>query len=97
LQNLENTLLYCLNAHENYNFAMEFSTLCIQYNSHIHVQSSVDEITSICSIVNIFPSTSWWEREVWVMYGVYFSNHPYLRCTLTNYGFEGHPLPKYFC
>jgi NADH:ubiquinone oxidoreductase subunit C len=60
---------------------MEFSTLCIQYNSHIHVQSSVNEITSICSIVNIFPSTSWWEQEVWDMYGVYFSNHLYSRCT----------------
>jgi len=75
---------------------MEFSTLCIQYNSRIRVQSIVDEITPICSIVSIFPSASWWEREVWDMFGVYFSNHPDLRRILTDYGFEGHPLRKDF-
>jgi NADH-quinone oxidoreductase subunit C len=31
------------------------------------------------------------------MFGVYFSNHHYLRCILTYYGFEGHPLQKDFC
>jgi len=76
---------------------MEFSTLCIQYNPCIRVQSSVDEISPICSIINIFPSTSWWERETWDMFGVYFSNHHILRCMLTYYGFEGHPLQKDFC
>jgi len=75
---------------------MEFSALCIQYNSGIRVQSSVDEITPICSIVSIFPSASWWEREVWDMFGVYFSNHLDLRRILTDYGFEGHPLRKNF-
>ncbi len=33
---------------------------------------------------------------MWDMFGVYFSNHPNLRCILTYYGFEGHPLQKYF-
>lgn len=71
-------------------------TLCIQYNSRIRVQTSVDEITPICSTVNIFPSAGWWEREVWDMFGVYFSDHPDLRRILTDYGFEGHPLRKDF-
>ncbi len=92
----ESTLLYRKSAQENYGFAMKFSTLCIQYNSRIRVQNSVDEITPICSIVNIFPSASWWEREVWDMFGVYFSIHPDLRRILTDYGFEGHPLRKDF-
>jgi NADH:ubiquinone oxidoreductase subunit C len=71
---------------------MEFLILCIQYSSHICVQSNVDEITPICSIINIFPSTSWWEQEVWDMFGVYFSNHLDLRHILIDYGFEGHSL-----
>jgi NADH dehydrogenase (ubiquinone) Fe-S protein 3 len=75
---------------------MEFLTLCIQYNSRIRVQTSVDEITPICSAVSIFPSAGWWEREVWDMFGVYFSNHFDLRRILTDYGFEGHPLRKDF-
>jgi NADH dehydrogenase (ubiquinone) Fe-S protein 3 len=44
----------------------------------------------------MFPSVGWWERDVWDMFGVYFSNHPNLRRILTYYGFEGHPLRKDF-
>uniref|UniRef100_A0A060DE81 NADH dehydrogenase [ubiquinone] iron-sulfur protein 3 n=1 Tax=Tetraphis pellucida TaxID=37420 RepID=A0A060DE81_9BRYO len=77
-------------------FEVVYNLLSIQYNSRIRVQTSVDEITPICSAVSIFPSAGWWEREVWDMFGVYFSNHPDLRRILTDYGFEGHPLRKDF-
>jgi NADH dehydrogenase (ubiquinone) Fe-S protein 3 len=77
-------------------FEVVYNLLSIQYNSRIRVQTSVDEITQICSAVNIFPSAGWWEREVWDMFGVYFSDHPDLRRILTDYGFEGHPLRKDF-
>uniref|UniRef100_A0A075D4W4 NADH dehydrogenase [ubiquinone] iron-sulfur protein 3 n=1 Tax=Buxbaumia aphylla TaxID=70128 RepID=A0A075D4W4_BUXAP len=77
-------------------FEVVYNLLSIQYNSRIRVQTSVDEITSICSAVRIFPSAGWWEREVWDMFGVHFSNHPDLRRILTDYGFEGHPLRKDF-
>uniref|UniRef100_A0A2I8B6M3 NADH dehydrogenase [ubiquinone] iron-sulfur protein 3 n=1 Tax=Mielichhoferia elongata TaxID=67235 RepID=A0A2I8B6M3_9BRYO len=77
-------------------FEVVYNLLSIQYNSRIRVQTSVDEITPICSAVNIFPSAGWWEREVWDMFGVYFSDHPDLRRILTDYGFEGHPLRKDF-
>jgi NADH dehydrogenase (ubiquinone) Fe-S protein 3 len=77
-------------------FEVVYNLLSIQYNSRLRVHTRVDEITPICSVVKIFPAAGWWEREVWDMFGVYFSNHPDLRRILTDYGFEGHPLRKDF-
>lgn len=77
-------------------FEVVYNLLSLQFNSRIRIQTSVDEITPLASAVKIFPSAGWWEREVWDMFGVYFTNHPDLRRILTDYGFEGHPLRKDF-
>ncbi len=77
-------------------FQVVYHLLSIDTNSRIRIQTSVDELTPMVSVVSVFPSAGWWEREVWDMFGVYFSNHPDLRRILTDYGFEGHPLRKDF-
>ena len=56
----------------------------------------VTELDTVPSIVSIFKCANWWEREIWDMYGIFFSNHPDLRRILTDYGFEGHPMRKDF-
>ena len=48
------------------------------------------------SVVGVYSTANWFERETWDMYGVMFSDHPDLRRLLTDYGFEGHPLRKDF-
>jgi NADH dehydrogenase (ubiquinone) Fe-S protein 3 len=75
-------------------FEVVYNLLSTRYNSRIRVQTSADEVTRISSVVSLFPSAGWWEREIWDMFGLSFINHPDLRRILTDYGFEGHPLRK---
>jgi NADH dehydrogenase (ubiquinone) Fe-S protein 3 len=77
-------------------FEVVYNLLSIQYNSRVRVKSCLDEVTPISSITPLFSSAAWWEREVWDMFGIFFSNHPDLRRILTDYGFTGHPLRKDF-
>lgn len=79
-----------------YRFEIIYILLSIPFNSRIRVKTYTDELTPIDSITGIFEGANWYEREVWDMYGVFFSNHPDLRRILTDYGFEGHPLRKDF-
>jgi len=60
------------------------------------VKTYTDELTPVDSLYSVFQAADWYEREIWDMFGVFFSNHPDLRRILTDYGFEGHPLRKDF-
>lgn len=77
-------------------FEVVYQMLSLQYNIRIRVKTSVDEMTTLQSATAVFSSAEWWEREVWDMFGIWFTDHPDLRRILTDYGFEGHPLRKDF-
>lgn len=79
-----------------YRFEVVYNLLSIQFNSRIRVKTYTDELTPLDSVTSVFLSADWAEREVWDMFGVFFSNHPDLRRILTDYGFEGHPFRKDF-
>ena len=55
-----------------------------------------DADLKIPSVLSLWPSANWYEREAFDMYGINFKDHPDLRRILTDYGFEGHPLRKDF-
>jgi len=44
----------------------------------------------------LYNSANWLEREVWDLFGIFFSGHQDLRRILTDYGFQGYPLRKDF-
>lgn len=77
-------------------FEVVYELLNVRANCRLRIKTYTDELNPLPSVVSLFPSASWWEREIWDLFGVFFSNHPDLRRLLTDYGFEGHPLRKDF-
>lgn len=80
----------------SYRFGVVYDLLSLKYNTRLRVKTFLNEVTNISSIVPVYVNANWWEREVWDMFGIYFSNNPDLRRILTDYGFEGYPLRKDF-
>ncbi len=77
-------------------FVMVYHFLSMYQNQRIRVKMGVADGEITPSICAIHPSANWFEREVFDMFGLMFSNHPDLRRLLTDYGFRGHPLRKDF-
>ncbi|MCC9623035.1 NADH-quinone oxidoreductase subunit C [Thalassospira sp. MA62] len=77
-------------------FDVVYHLLSLKHNLRIRVKVRTDEDTPVPSVVGVFNSANWFERETWDMYGIFFADHPDPRRILTDYGFEGHPLRKEF-
>ena len=67
-----------------------------KYIRRIRLKVEANERTAVPSLTGLYPAANWYEREVWDLFGVYFSGHPDLRRLVTDYGFDGHPLRKDF-
>ena len=81
---------------EEKRFELVYILLSIENNIRIKISIKFEANEKIPSIVKIFPSANWMEREIFDMYGIKFINHPDLRRILTDYNFKGHPLRKDF-
>ena len=79
-------------------FAIVYHLLSLANNWRLRVRAFADddEMPVIESIINIWPSANWFEREAFDLYGIVFTGHPDLRRILTDYGFIGHPFRKDF-
>jgi len=79
-------------------FAVSYQLLSIANNWRLRLRSftSEGEPPVIDSVVDIWASANWYERETFDMYGILFKDHPDLRRLLTDYGFIGHPFRKDF-
>jgi NADH-quinone oxidoreductase subunit C len=53
-----------------------------------------DDDPHVPSVVSVFPTADWHERETYDFYGVIFDGHPDLSRIMLPDGWEGHPLRK---
>ncbi|MBO9475154.1 NADH-quinone oxidoreductase subunit C [Shimia sp. R10_1] len=77
-------------------FDVVYHFLSMFQNQRIRLRVAAREDETVPSITSVHPSANWFEREVFDMFGIIFSDHPDLRRLLTDYGFRGHPLRKDF-
>ncbi len=60
----------------------------------IRVQTWLDEGESIATVVRIWPTADFHEREAFDLMGIVFDGHPNLKRILLDDDWEGHPLRK---
>lgn len=79
-------------------FAAVYHLLSVALNHRLRVRcfAADDDFPTIDSVVPIWSSANWFEREAFDLYGLLFEGHPDLRRILTDYGFVGHPFRKDF-
>jgi NADH-quinone oxidoreductase subunit C len=79
-------------------FAVIYHLLSVSKNARLRlrVYTGTDNPPVIDSVVSIWSSANWFEREAFDLFGILFDGHPDLRRILTDYGFIGHPFRKDF-
>ncbi len=79
-------------------FATVYQLLSIKNNVRLRVKTFCvdDDFPLIDSVIPVWASANWYEREAFDLYGIVFNGHPDLRRILTDYGFVGHPFRKDF-
>jgi NADH-quinone oxidoreductase subunit C len=83
---------------EGRRFAAVSHLLSVTHNWRVRVRTFAtdDAFPVLDSLVEVWPSANWFEREAFDLFGIVFAGHPDLRRILTDYGFVGHPFRKDF-
>jgi NADH-quinone oxidoreductase subunit C len=84
--------------HLEHRYAVVLHLLSLHYNRRLRVRCFApdDDMPIVPSLVDIWSSADWYEREAFDLFGIIFEGHPDLRRILTDYGFTGHPFRKDF-
>jgi NADH-quinone oxidoreductase subunit C len=79
-------------------FAVAYHLLSVTHNRRLRLKSFCldDERPMMPSVIDVWASADWYEREAFDLFGILFRGHPDLRRLLTDYGFIGHPFRKDF-
>ena len=79
-----------------YRFSLVYNLISIHYNLRFQVMTKINELSSVFSVVGLYKSANWSEREIFDFFGIFFWGNKDLRRILTDYGFKGFPLRKDF-
>jgi NADH-quinone oxidoreductase subunit C len=76
-------------------FALNYHLLALGRGSaRVRLQVYVDDGEPVPSVLSIWPTADWHEREAWDLFGIRFDGHPNLERILMPDDWEGHPLRK---
>ena len=83
---------------ESRRFAVAYHLLSVSRNRRLRLRAYCEpgEPPMLDSVIDVWKSADWYEREAFDLYGIVFRGHPDLRRILTDYGFIGHPFRKDF-
>ena len=78
-------------------YGIVYQLLSHEHNARLRLRAyAKGDPPRVPSVVEVWPSADWYEREAFDLFGILFEGHPDLRRILTDYGFIGHPFRKDF-
>ena len=79
-------------------FAVVYHLMSVEQNVRLRLRVFTEEMNPpvVPSLVSVWSSANWFEREAFDLLGILFEGHPDLRRIMTDYGFIGHPFRKDF-
>jgi NADH:ubiquinone oxidoreductase subunit C len=76
-------------------FAVNYHLLALRPGApRVRVQVWVEDAEPVQSVVSVWPTADWHEREAWDLMGIPFEGHPNLSRIIMEDDWEGHPLRK---
>jgi NADH-quinone oxidoreductase subunit C len=92
------TAMHPVEAKKPNRFAVVYHLLSINLNHRVRLRVNIQNETDLLvdSVMSVWPSADWYEREAFDLFGILFRGHPDLRRILTDYGFAGDPFRKDF-
>ena len=84
--------------YEGARYCIVVHLLSVSLNQRVRLKvfAPDDDLPVVDSLIEVWNSANWYEREAFDLFGVVFEGHPDLRRILTDYGFIGHPFRKDF-
>jgi NADH:ubiquinone oxidoreductase subunit C len=76
-------------------FSVNYHLLALREGApRVRLQTWIDDGDTLPSVISVWPTADWHEREAWDLMGIRFDGHPNLERILMDDDWEGHPLRK---